>query len=410
MSRRPRAAAMDERGFALLMVLWALMLLAFLATVFAGNTRTEVLLARNLLVNAQAEALADAGVFRAVAGLNREPSNGGFHGDGRLYIWATPDGEVRFSVRDEGGKIDLNQASDVLLRELFVVLGVEPTAAAELADAIIDFRDEDDDKQPNGAEERQYRSLGLPFGPKNQPFELAEELAYVPGVTPQLFARLMPLITVHGELDLPNEFTAPPEVRTAVAAAERAPQRGSPLASSAFGSTGSSRASSFGENKSAVRGGSGFGDRGASGRSSFGTSSGRSGFGSGSTSFGSGSSSFGSGSSSFGFGSSSSGSGFRSRSVVSLGAEDAEAGLAGELGTEGSEERSGVPVFTVHAEARTVDGTVFVREATIDFAGADDAPFAIVAWRQGQRRLFAAPGDAPSTEAGVPAGPGGAGG
>ena len=54
-----------ERGFALLMVLWTLMLLAFLATVYGSNARTEVLLARNLVTNARAEALADAGIYRA---------------------------------------------------------------------------------------------------------------------------------------------------------------------------------------------------------------------------------------------------------------------------------------------------------------------------------------------------------
>ena len=124
-----------QRGIALLMVLWALVLLALLATVFGGNARTEVLLARNLVENAQAEALADAGIYRAIAGLTKEPREGGFHGDGRVYTWHAGGGEVRFSVRDEGGKIDLNQASDILLRELFVAVGVDPKRSAELADA-----------------------------------------------------------------------------------------------------------------------------------------------------------------------------------------------------------------------------------------------------------------------------------
>ncbi len=142
------------------MVLWALLLLALLATVFGGNARTEVNLARNLVENAQAEALADAGIYRAIVGLAMEPQEGGFSGDGRVYQWQASGGEVRFSIRDEGGKIDLNQAPDILLRELFVAVGVDAERSAELADAIVDFRDEDSDKRPNGAEERDYASAG----------------------------------------------------------------------------------------------------------------------------------------------------------------------------------------------------------------------------------------------------------
>src|SRR5512134_37930 len=108
------------------MVLWALVLLALLATVFGGNARTEVFLARNLVENAQAEALADAGIYRAIAGLAIDPQEGGFLGDGRVYTWHASGGEVRFSIRDEGGKVDLNQAPAVLLRELLMVIGVDP--------------------------------------------------------------------------------------------------------------------------------------------------------------------------------------------------------------------------------------------------------------------------------------------
>ena len=87
------AGAGRERGFALLMVLWTLLLLAFIATVFNDNARTEVLLARNLVANARAEALADGGVYRAALGLTRSPREGGFRGDGQVYVWQ------QFSIR-----------------------------------------------------------------------------------------------------------------------------------------------------------------------------------------------------------------------------------------------------------------------------------------------------------------------
>ncbi len=57
-----------QRGLALVTVLWVLMLLSLVAASFMATTRTEINLTRNLIENAKAEALADAGVYRAVYG------------------------------------------------------------------------------------------------------------------------------------------------------------------------------------------------------------------------------------------------------------------------------------------------------------------------------------------------------
>jgi len=387
-----------QRGFALLMVLWTLILLAFLATVYADNARTEVYLARNLVDNAQAEALADGGIYQAIGGLSRQPADGGYYGDGRVYVWPTEAGEVRFSIRDEGGKVDVNQAPDVLLRELMVVVGVEPGLAAELADAIIDFRDEDEDKRSRGAEAREYRAAGLDYGPKNERIVLVEELIYVPGMTADLLARLAPLLTTFGQEEVPHEPTAPPEVREAVIAALNAARGGGRNAGTSSRTGSDSRTTGRSSRDSGTSSGSGSG-------SSFGS---RSGFGSGSSSsssssasrsssgsgFGSGSS-FGSGSGSrSGFGSGSSfGSGSRSGSVFGDD-EDASDEDGGSTFGQGAvdqveEDRSGLTVFTIHAEARTLNGTIFVREAVVDVAGGEEQPVVFHAWRQGVARLFA---------------------
>ncbi|MBK8208936.1 MAG: general secretion pathway protein GspK [Rhodospirillales bacterium] len=372
-----------ERGFALLMVLWTLMLLAFIATVFGDNARTEVLLARNLVSNARAEALADGGVFRAAAGLTRAPRDGGFRGDGQIYVWrpalddnaggeAIDGEEVRFTIRDEGGKIDLNQASAGLLRELFVAIGLEPKPSAALADAIVDFRDEDQEKQAAGAETREYKAAELPWGPKNKPFVLVEELIYVLGMSPEIYRRVAPLVTVRGQGETPHPYTAPPEVLEAMTAALKAP-RGRPSAgkSGASGSQskaqsdeprGASTGSALGLSRSSDSSGST-----PSGRSAFGSS----GLGSG------GGSSLGTGLSQFG-----------GQSSFSDGAEETETDLE-------QQERSGGTAFTVHAEGRTADGTVFTREATIDLTGTETAPVAIRSWRLGERTLFPMSAGAP---------------
>ncbi len=435
-----------ERGFALLMVLWTLMLLAFLATVYGSNARTEVLLARNLVTNARAEALADGGIYRAAAGLARSPREGGFRGNGQVYVWR-PDGaaagaateppdEVRFTVRDEGGKVDLNQAPAPLLRELLIAVGVKPEKAIALADAIVDFRDEDQEKQPHGAEVRDYKQAGLPWGPKNKPFDVVDELTYVLGMTPEIYRRVAPLVTVWGLGDTPHPYTAPPEVQRAMLEVLNGGRRGtddkrrsntssstSDTGESAFSSRsrssfGSSSGSSFGGSSgSSFGGGSGSSFGGSSG-SSFGSSSG------GSSSLGSGSlfnRSSGSGlgntgsDSAFGSGGSAGSSslfGSNNRSLFgnSLSGEDQSGfGTGDDEQTDPDQlERSGSTTFSVHAEARTADGTVFARDATVDMTGSESAPVSFRTWRQGERILF--PPDPPPSPSASPPPPAGASG
>ena len=362
------AGGARERGFALLMVLWTLLLLAFIATVFNDNARTEVLLARNLVANARAEALADGGVYRAALGLTRSPRAGGFRGNGEVYVWhpsseeaglpesgGAPEEQVRFTIRDEGGKVNLNQATAPLLRELLIAVGVEPEKSAELADAIVDFRDEDSEKERQGAEARDYKRARLPWGPKNGAFVLVDELTYVLGMTPDIYRRVAPLLTIWGQGDLPHPYTAPPEVVTAVRAMLKS--RGRSTAGRGLG-TGVAE-DEAGEESAFGTAGSAFGST-ETGASAFGEISPR-----------------------------------RSGTASGLGGS-----LAG--GAEGlteedeanldQQDRSGGTVFSVHAEGRTADGTVFARDAIIDLTGTEDAPLAVRSWKQGERILFPAGG------------------
>lgn len=409
-----------QRGFALLMVLWTLMLLAMLATVYGSNARTEVLLARNLVTNAQAEALADAGIFRAATGLTRQPREGGFRGNGQVYIWrpslegpdvrgaaAAPVDEVRFTVRDEGGKVDINHAPAPLLRELFVAVGVKPEPAAALADAIVDFRDEDQEKQPNGAEARDYKRAGMAWGPKNKPFDVVDELTYVLGMTPEIYRKVAPLVTVWGLGETPHPYTAPPEVLQAMVELQNG-ARGRSTADrrSSTTSSSSSRASDSAFSASTSGSRSSFGSSGLGGSSSGGLGSslnsrGSSGLGSSSSGLGSSLSSRSSGigsSSSFGSNSataSGSGSLFSRGGGSLFGNSSMSSGEQGAFGADDDDgtdadqqERSGSTTFSVHAEARTIDGTIFARDATIDLTGTEQSPVAIRSWRQGERILF----------------------
>lgn len=204
-----------RRGIALVAVLWGLTLLALVAANFTKTTRTEVRLALSLAESAKAEALAEAGVHRTILSLagSEDREDGGWRVDGSVYGWRFGDGEIRVSVRDEGGKIDLNLAEEGLLGALFRSLELERGEADALVGAIIDFRDPDDLRQLNGAEDPEYERANLPHDAKDAPFQSIEELLQVYGMTQAIYRRVAPALTIYSSRPTPATDVAPPEVQ-----------------------------------------------------------------------------------------------------------------------------------------------------------------------------------------------------
>ena len=208
--RRSHILQKDERGVALVMVIWVLALLSLMAASFLAEARVELRRAGNLRDRAQAEALAEAGIHVALARVIAE------HGATRPQRWTEPlpGGSVTITLSDERGKIDLNEAEPALLASLFESEGVPSRAAKALAAAVADFRDQDRARALDGAEDADY-PLGS-GGAKDARFEAADELLQVKGMTPALFRRLAPLITVHSALPTIDPLLAEPAVLRAV--------------------------------------------------------------------------------------------------------------------------------------------------------------------------------------------------
>lgn len=196
-----------EQGTALIVTLWILGLLSLVAAAFMADSRTTSKLAQNLAENARAEALADAGVYRAVAAL-LDPAHQP-RIDGSAYRWMFGGGTIMISIQDEAGKIDLNTASDQLLEGLFVSVGSEPKAARKLVRAVRDFADADELKQSDGAEDDDYRAVELMDGAKDAPFDTVAELQQVLGMTLELYDRVAPALTVYSGSRSINPTTAP---------------------------------------------------------------------------------------------------------------------------------------------------------------------------------------------------------
>jgi general secretion pathway protein K len=187
----------SNRGIALISVLWITGLLAVMAASFASSTRTEAHLAHNQEESAKAEALADAGVHRAVFGLLDFDPDTAWRAGNAVYSLSLGEGDVQVWVEDEDGKIDLNAAPVELLTGLFMALGLSEEQAQLLADRIGDFRDEDSEPAPLGAEDDAYFSAGLAQGAADRPFATESELLRVLGMTQSLYEQVRPHVTVY---------------------------------------------------------------------------------------------------------------------------------------------------------------------------------------------------------------------
>jgi len=218
-----RIFANTDRGIILIAVLWIVLLLSVIALGFVRTTRTEVRIAANVVENARAKAMAEAGINAAIIHLLADSDEEPWIPDGRRYALPFGRDRVEISLYDETGKIDLNKGSPAHLAALFRVAGVADQESEELVSAILDWRDADSLRRIGGAEAADYRRAGLSYGPKNAEFDDVTELLQVLGMTPELFARVQPGLTVYSGRAVINWKEAPEIVLRAIY--ERSPDK-----------------------------------------------------------------------------------------------------------------------------------------------------------------------------------------
>ncbi|MEP6634158.1 MAG: type II secretion system minor pseudopilin GspK [Luteimonas sp.] len=211
------ALASKSRGIALLLVMWLIALLTALVGAFALSSRIESMQGHVLTQGVVADQAARAGLEYAMVRISDPDPTRQWLPDGRPYAWRFDNAAVTVRIVDETGKVDLNAAEAPLLSALMRTVGAEPDVATDLASAIIDWRDPDSLTQPQGgAEDPQYAAAERPYGAKDAPFDTVAEVEQVLGMTPELFAKLAPHLTVYTGQAEPDQTYASAEVLQAM--------------------------------------------------------------------------------------------------------------------------------------------------------------------------------------------------
>nr|WP_199048542.1 type II secretion system protein GspK [Dyella sp. ASV24] len=205
---RTGRSAHRERGIALLVVLWACTLLAILLGGFATLARTEATQTRYLSARAQLRYIAEAGVMRAMAEITAK-DGGRWKGDGRPYGLSIDGERVDVRIVDELGKVDINTADPQVLRNLFVAAGMNAADATALADNVHESRDAAGTFNREEGMQR-YAQAGQAGGPRYSEFNAPDELQTVLGMTPALYRKIAPVLTVWSRRPTPAPAFAPP--------------------------------------------------------------------------------------------------------------------------------------------------------------------------------------------------------
>ena len=184
-----------QRGFALLIVLWSLVLLSLILTQMLSAGRTEAQLAANLRNAAMAEAVADGAVEEALFHLAAHGPLA-WRPEG-THLVRIGHGAAEVAIEDLSNKVNPNSADAALLQAMLVSCGASPGQAAGLSQAVIAWRG---DADGSGADmTAPYRAAGLGYLPPREPMQSLDELPMIVGVTPQLASCLRPHMSLYSD-------------------------------------------------------------------------------------------------------------------------------------------------------------------------------------------------------------------
>jgi general secretion pathway protein K len=195
--RKNERPLLNQKGVALVLVLWVTVLLTVIVNGFILMVRTEAWGVSNYKDEISAYYHARSGLNIALDKLGQDGSVGPGQGaqselqrwvfDGRPYRVALEDGFVEVRIADENGKLDINKATRSDLLRLFIAFGIKGSERDIIVDSILDWVDDNNFHRLNGAEDDYYGSLSEPYGAKDGPFDTLDELMWVKGVIPELF-------------------------------------------------------------------------------------------------------------------------------------------------------------------------------------------------------------------------------
>jgi general secretion pathway protein K len=192
-----------ERGFALVVVLLVLALVAVAGGEFAYSMRLEASAVRAYKGGIIGNHLAEAALSQAIREIVSDAAFAVEEADGlltfctlqraplpRLKREKVPlaGGQFSYRITDEEARLNLNTSPPDRIDRLLQTLGLEKDLRDTINDSIQDWRDPNDEYRVRGAEsEDYYLKLPVPYRTRNANLESVTELLQIKGVTPAIY-------------------------------------------------------------------------------------------------------------------------------------------------------------------------------------------------------------------------------
>jgi general secretion pathway protein K len=183
-----------EQGYAMIAAVAAVAVFGYLALAAITGGRSAIAGAGAGQARAKLSADADAGIALAIHRL-------GLVDPARRWSVVGPPRQVDFDgarltidIEDDNGKIPLNFVPAPQLKRLFELAGADPRQIDGLAEALIDLRG---DPRPRDGAAPSFLVTDPRIDAARGPLSSVDELELLPAMTPALFARIAPAVTVH---------------------------------------------------------------------------------------------------------------------------------------------------------------------------------------------------------------------
>ncbi len=234
---------MKERGSVLIAVLWILGMLTVFTVAVNRRASAELVFGQWVKDRVLSRLLAESGIERALLELQSDPfktfdawnESWGSNPDafqeiglgagsfsvicemGQRDSSKKEASSHRYGVCDEASRLNINTASEETLRNLLLAIfpNLDAKKATAIVQAILDWRDPDDQGLTFGAEARYYHELKDPYEPRNGPFQSTDELLMVRGIETEFFNQIKAFVTVYSQGKV-NFNTAPTPVLQAL--------------------------------------------------------------------------------------------------------------------------------------------------------------------------------------------------
>jgi len=202
LKRTPSHARRSKRAAVLVLAMWLLLLVGLIVLGLNRSVQLMAAQSHGQVARVQARWAARAGVEKALEALSDDfsfsdsPSDSWYDdplafedvefASGISYRVTAPswpdesETQPRFGIDDEASRLPINHEAAAVIASL-------PDIDEGAAAAIVDWRDNDEEALPGGAERAHYASLTFPYQIPNQPLRTSRELLLVKGVTQDVY-------------------------------------------------------------------------------------------------------------------------------------------------------------------------------------------------------------------------------